>query len=176
MTTMKAIKTLAIALAAMLLPHLALAESWQTLDAADFPPDVKKGLDEVRSACKEEGHEVIDDPQAGVTIVDLDRDGSKDIILAAWHACTVEMKGGGCNTAGCILQIFKQVGPHSWKSVFDETIDPVWYLSASQEGYFRLMALSVSRKITDRCPDPSGSECDYLVYWKRGRLVWDRIR
>ena len=137
---------------------------------------MKKGLDDVRSACKGEEHEVVDDPQAGVTIIDLDRDGSKDILLEAWRACSVEMKGGGCNTAGCVLQIFKQVGPHEWKSVFDETIDPIWFLSASQEGYFRLMALSVSRKTTDRCPDPSGSACDYLVYWKHGRWVWDRIR
>ena len=163
---MKATKTLGIALAALLLPHLAIAETWLTLEASEYPPEVKKGLDDVRSACKGEEHEVVDDPQAGVTIIDLDRDGSKDILLEAWRACSVEMKGGGCNTAGCVLQIFKQVGPHEWKSVFDETIDPIWFLSASQEGYFRLMALSVSRKTTDRCPDPSGSACDYLVYWE----------
>jgi hypothetical protein len=80
------------------------------------------------------------------------------------------------NDAGFLVGECVQVGPHKWKSVFDETIDPVWFLSASQEGYFRLMALSVSRKITDRCPDRSGSACDYLLYWKHGRWVWDRIR
>jgi hypothetical protein len=119
----------------------------------------------------------VDDPQAGVTIIDLDRDGSKDILVEGWRACSIQIKNfGACNTAGCDLQIFKQIGPHNWKSVFDETIDPVWFLSASQEGYFRLMALSVSRKITDRYPDPSGSMCDFLLYWKHGRWVWDRIR
>jgi hypothetical protein len=176
MTTMKATKTLGVALAVLLLPHIAVAETWLTLEASEYPPEVKKALDDVRSACKGEEHEVVDDPQAGVTIIDLDRDGSKDILLEAWRTCSVEMKGAGCNAAGCVLQIFKQVGPHKWKSVFDETIDPVWFLSASQEGYFRLMALSVSRKITDRCPDPSGSACDYLLYWKHGHWVWDRIR
>jgi hypothetical protein len=133
MTTMKATKTLGIALAALLLPHVAVAETWLTLEASEYPAEVKKGLDDVRSACKGEEHEVVDDPQAGVTIIDLDRDDSKDILLEAWRACSVEMKGAGCNTAGCVLQIFKQVGPHKWKSVFDETIDPVWFLSASQE-------------------------------------------
>lgn len=177
MTTMKATKTLSIALATLLLPHLAIAETWQTLEASEYPPEVKKVLDGVRSECKEAGNEVVDDPQAGVTIIDLDRDGSKDILVEGWRACRVEIKNSGaCNTSGCDLQIFKQISHHKWKSVFDETIDPVWFLSASQEGYFRLMALSVSRKITDRCPDPSGSACDYLVYWKHGRWVWDRIR
>jgi hypothetical protein len=126
MTTMKATKTLGVALAVLLLPHIAVAETWLTLEASEYPPEVKKALDDVRSACKGEEHEVVDDPQAGVTIIDLDRDGSKDILLEAWRTCSVEMKGAGCNAAGCVLQIFKQVGPHKWKSVFDETIDPVW--------------------------------------------------
>jgi hypothetical protein len=114
---------------------------------------VKKVLDDVRSECKEAGNEVVDDPQAGVTIIDLDHDGSKDILVEGWRACSIQIKNfGACNTAGCDLQIFKQIGPHNWKSVFDETIDPVWFLSASQEGYFRLMALSVSRKIPTDAP------------------------
>jgi hypothetical protein len=161
----------------LLLPHVAVAESWQTLDASDYPAEVRTILDEVRGGCREAGQQVSEDPQAGVTIIDLDRDGSKDILLDAWHACEVPVKGGGaCNTAGCDIKIFKQVGPHSWKLVFDETIGMDWFLSASQEGHFRLMALSVSRKIQDRCPDPSGSTCDYLLYWKHNRWVWSRIR
>ena len=78
---MKATKTLGIALAALLLPHLAIAETWLTLEASEYPPEVKKVLYDVRSECKEAGNEVVDDPQAGVTIIDLDRDGSKDILV-----------------------------------------------------------------------------------------------
>ena len=134
-------------------------------------------LADVRNGCREAGQLPSEDPQAGVTIIDLDRDGSKDILLDAWHACDVPVKGGGaCNTAGCIIQIFKQVGPHRWKKVFDETLLTDWFISVSEEGHFRLMALSVSRKISDRCPDPSGGTCDYLLYWKHKRWVWDRIR
>ncbi len=174
---MQAIKTIGVALAALLLPHAAAAESWQTLEASDYPAAVRSTLDGVRAACKEAGQQVPEYPQAGVTIIDLDRDGSKDILLDAWRACSVPIKGGGgCNTAGCIIQIFKQVGPHRWKLIFDETLGTDWFLSTSQEGYFRLMALSVSRKIQDRCPDPSGSSCDYLLYWKHHRWVWSRIR
>jgi hypothetical protein len=36
MTTMKATKTLGIALAALLLPHIAVAESWLTLEASEY--------------------------------------------------------------------------------------------------------------------------------------------
>jgi hypothetical protein len=53
---------------------------------------------------------------------------------------------------------------------------PAAFLSASKEGHFNLMAVSVSRKITDRCPDPAGSECDYLLHWKRNKFIWERIR
>jgi hypothetical protein len=174
---MKSATSIAAALAVLALPGAALAESWLTLDPADYPPEVRSVLDQVRGACKEEGGEPVGDPQAGVTIIDLDRDGSKDILVDGWRACSVQFKGSGaCNTAGCDTKIFKQTRPHRWKLVFDETIDPNWFLSASQEGHFRLMALSVSRKITERCPDPSGSACDYLLYWKHGRWIWDRIR
>lgn len=158
-------------------PVAAVAESWLTLEPADYPQEVRMILDQVRSECKAEGHETVDAPGIGVTIVDLNRDGSKDIILEAWRVCSVEIKNfGACNTGGCDLKIFKQVGPHRWKPILDETIDPIWFLSASSEGYFRLMALSVSRKIADRCPDPDGLSCDFIVRWKKGRWAWDRIR
>ncbi len=63
-----------------------------------------------RNACKEEGHQPLDYPHVGITVLDLNRDGSKDILLQAWQACDVPTKGAGCNTAGCVAQIFKQVG------------------------------------------------------------------
>jgi hypothetical protein len=174
---MKAQKAISLVLATLLLPHVAMAESWLSLEPSDYPAEVRQVLDQVRSACEEQGSEVAEDSQAGVTIIDLARDGSKDILLEAWRACSVQMKGfGACNTAGCDLKIFKQVGRNKWKSVFDEIVSPDWFLSASEKGYFRLLALSVSRKISDRCPDPDGTGCDYLIYWKRGHFIWDRIR
>jgi hypothetical protein len=146
------------------------------LDPSQYPSEIKTIQNEVRSACREAGLQASEDPQAGVTIIDLDRDGSTDVLFEAWRSCEVEMKGAGCNTAGCDLRIFRQVEPHRWESVFDETVAPSWFLSASEEGYLRLLAVSISRKISDRCPDPSGSVCDFLLYWKEGRFVWERIR
>src|SRR4029078_4875851 len=80
-------KAIASVLAALLFSHIALAESWLTLDPSQYPDEVRQLLDQSRSYCKEAGAEVVDYPQAGVTIVDLNRDGSKDIILEAWRAC-----------------------------------------------------------------------------------------
>ncbi len=112
-----------------------------------------------------------------MTIIDLDRDGSKDILLDSWRACSGQMKSfGACNTAGCELRVFKQVGAHRWEKVLDEVADPDWFLSASEKGYFRLLALSVSRKLQDRCPDPDGGSCDFILYWKHGKFVWSRLR
>jgi hypothetical protein len=170
-------KAIGVALVALLIPHVAIAAGLQGLEPSEYPAEVATALADVRNGCREAGQLPSEDPQAGVTIIDLDRDGSKDILLDAWHACDVPVKGGGaCNTAGCIIQIFKQVAPHRWKMVFDETLLTDWFLSVSDEGHFRLMALSVSRKISDRCPDPSGGTCDYLLYWKHKRWIWDRIR
>jgi hypothetical protein len=173
---MKSLKVIAFFLVALLVPKFAAAESWLTLDASEYPPQVKDILNGVRHQCQEDGQSASEDPQAGVMIVDLNHDGSKDIVLDAWRACQSEIKGSNaCNTAGCDLKIFKQVGRQYWNMVLDETVDPTWFLSASKEGYFHLLAVSVSRKVS-RCPDPSGNNCDFLVYWKRGNFLWSRIR
>jgi hypothetical protein len=161
----------------LLLPYAAFAFSGVELDPSAYPREVREVLDKVRSECKEEGNTPTEYPAAGVTVVDLDQDGSKDIILDAWRACEAQIKNfGACNTAGCELKIFKQIGPGRYKSVLDEVVDPEYFLSASETGRVRLIALSVSRKITDRCPDPDGGSCDFLLRWKHGRWVWDRIR
>jgi hypothetical protein len=172
---MKMVRVIALALCYLTLAAPAWAESFLSLDPSEFPAAVNEALQQVRSGCKEDGHQPVAEPQVGITIIDLNRDGSKDILLQAWQACDVPTKGAGCNTAGCDVQIFKQVGNHQWKMIFDETVDPQFFLSASKEGHFNLLAVSISRKITNRCPDPSGSECDYLLHWKRNKFVWERI-
>jgi hypothetical protein len=45
---------------------------------------VRELLDQVRNGCKEEGNQPMEYPEAGATIVDLDQDGSKHVILEAW--------------------------------------------------------------------------------------------
>jgi hypothetical protein len=76
-------------------PHVVLAESELTLEPFQYPAEVRKLLAQERSGCKEAGQEVVEYPQAGVTIVGLNRDGSKDIMLEAWLACAVSVKGFG---------------------------------------------------------------------------------
>src|SRR5262245_8826979 len=99
MKATKAVRGVLAGLTVLLLPHVALAVTWLELEPSQYPTEVRKLLAEVREACKEAGNEIVDYPQAGVTIVDLNRDGSKDIILEAWRACSVPLKGAGCNTA-----------------------------------------------------------------------------
>ncbi|MFA5899188.1 MAG: hypothetical protein WC829_08750 [Hyphomicrobium sp.] len=170
------VRLTALVLSCLALTASARAESFLTLDPSEYPAAVNTALQQVRSGCRDEGHQPLDYPQAGVTVLDLNGDGSKDIFLQAWQACDFPTKGAGCNTAGCVVQIFKQVGNRQWRMIFDETLDPQFFLSASEAGHFNLMAASVSRKISDRCPDPSGSVCDYLLHWKRNKFVWERIR
>jgi hypothetical protein len=55
-------KTIGVTLAALLLPHIAVAETQQTLDASDYPAEVKNVLDEARSTCRESSGQVSDDP------------------------------------------------------------------------------------------------------------------
>ena len=169
-------KLIALVLCCLTLATPARTESFLSLDPSEFPTAVNAALQQVRSVCKEYGHQPLDDPQAGITIIDLNGDGSKDIFLQAWQACDIETKEAGCNTAGCVVQIFKQVGNNQWRVIFDETLNPQFFLSTSKEGHFNLMAVSVSRKISDRCSDPSGSECDYLLHWKRNKFIWERIQ
>ena len=60
---MKATKTIGVTLAALLLPHIAVAETQQTLDASDYPAEVKNLLDEARGACRENNGQVSKDPR-----------------------------------------------------------------------------------------------------------------
>jgi hypothetical protein len=170
------VRLVALVLACLSLTARAQAESFLSLDPAEFPTAVKNALQQVRDACREAEHQSFDDPQVGITILDLNGDGSKDILLQASSACEFPTKGAGCNTAGCDLQIFKQVGNRQWKMIFDETLGEQPFLSASETGHFNLMAVSVSRKIGARCSDPSGTGCDFLIYWKKNKFVWERIR
>lgn len=150
------------------------AETLLKLEATAFPPEVKAILQQVRSECRQEGQKAVDDPQAGVTIVDLDRNGSKDIVLEAWRACSVDIKNfGACNTAGCELKIFKDGGGGHWKKVLDEMVGN-WFLSTSKEGYVRLMAVTVSHKLR-KCPNEVPG-CDFLIYWEDGDWRWQRLR
>ena len=162
-----------VLLAVISLPLAAATESSQSLDAANFPDEVRTVLDEVREACKEARLTPSTDPQAGVTIIDLDRDGSKDIFLNASKACETRFKGNGvCRTGGCEISIFKQIGKSQWKKVFSESVGDL-FLSASSDGHFGLMALTVSSKVSDRCGQDT---CDYLVYWNRGDWLWKKIQ
>lgn len=171
----KMAKVITLVLCCLTLATPARTESFLSMDSSEFPAAVNGALQEVRNVCKENGHQPLDDPQAGITIIDLNGDGSKDIFLQAWQACDMPTKEAGCNTAGCVVQIFKQVGDHQWKVIFDETVDPQFFLSTSKEGRFNLMAVSVNRKISNRCSDPSGNVCDYLLHWKRNKFIWERI-
>ena len=173
---MKTARLIALVLFSLVLASQVRAESFLSMDPSAFPAAVKDLLQDVRHRCREAGHRPLDVPGLGITILDLNGDGSRDILLQAWQVCDFPTKEAGCNTGGCEMQIFKQVGKRRWTKIFDETLDPQIFLSASKEGHLNLMAVSVSHKIKARCPDPSGNECDYLVYWKKNGFVWERIR
>ena len=149
----------------------------QPLKYGDYPKEVRDTLEEVRKNCLEQGKEVALEQDAGVTIVDLNRDGSQDILLDAWRACEVKFKANGvCTTYGCNVKVFKHTAPNKWIKVLDEPVGDL-FLSVSSKRYFILAAVSITGKHSKLCGgSPTSDYCDYLLYWKSGRWVWNKIR
>lgn len=143
-----------------------------------LPQEVRAHIEAVRSACKEYNADfsTYDDLQ-GVEVVDLDGDGSQDILIDNEGLCGDHLAGANCSNRGCDLLIWKQIDRRSWRKIFEEHLHRKFISIERDANRFQMIAASIYAG-DPRCePAPdreytSGQSCDLLIYFRNGKWEW----
>jgi hypothetical protein len=116
----------------------------------------------------------------GITVVDLDGNRSRDLMVDNEELCNAAMAGANCSNRGCDLTIWKEVGRGSWRKVFNEHLHRKFISLNIATGRFQLMAVSIYAGDA-RCKQDqqrlytSGENCDLLVSYRNGQWIWQPI-
>jgi hypothetical protein len=148
---------------------------------AALPSFVQREANEIRDACMkvEETSKSFWDEMQGIHSFYLPGDKSISILVDDRHVCNTQTKGGNCHTWGCDVRIYRAKYSHrtgtEWVKVFDEvTVD--LFLSISTRNEFILAGLSIVGK-HDRCGrNYDIGHCEFLLFWKNEKWVWQRLR
>jgi hypothetical protein len=149
---------------------------------SELPKEIRDTAGEVRGRCKEadvDGGEMRFDDWQGIYLVDLNGDGSDDIVVDHEHLCNGRMAGFNCSNRSCQFEVYKQVGKGKWRKVFDEYLHDKYIVA---EGYRFQMLIAKIWAGDARCkPDPkeeypSGRACNLFVTYKGGKWNWQKIR
>lgn len=143
-----------------------------------LPDDIQRHILDVRNSCTEQHAEGVrvSDPAQGVTVVDIDNDGSTDFLVDNEEICGTHMAGANCSNRGCDLLIWQQRRTR-WVKVFDEHLHAKFISINESNRHLQMMAVSIYAG-DERCkPDPnmdytSGKTCDRVVIFKRGSWRW----
>jgi hypothetical protein len=83
----------------------------QTMRFQDLPREVRSHVDEIRRSCKELDADFKPyDAMQGISVIDLNGDGSRDLMVDNEEVCNSHMAGANCSNRGCDLIIWKQAG------------------------------------------------------------------
>jgi hypothetical protein len=151
------------------------------LQYEQLPSDLRSYVDQTRRLCKEQDDNSLPaDLMSGISFIDLDGNGSKDLMVEAAQLCAGEIKGGNCSNRGCDLKIWKQVGQRSWRPILDEHVSRS-FISLNDKGGLRLIAVSVwagrpQCEPVDGKNYTSGQSCDAIVRYKGGKWAWEKIK
>lgn len=141
----------------------------------NVPTEVRDIVLKTRKLCQGLGAKLPDEQLHGVRFIDLDGDGSKDIVLDAKEICGRRIAEANCSYYGCDLIIWKQTGKTSWERIFNEH---VWeyFLSVSSSDRFRLLAVSIPDGNSFCETETDAMSCDAIVLRKNKSWVWEPIR
>jgi len=160
--------------------HFAMAED-SRIRYEQLPVDLRKYVDDIHRHCKEnDENSQPKDRMQGISLIDLDGHGSKDLMVDAERLCTTWIPGGNCSNRGCDLQIWKQIDRRTWRSIFDEHVSRK-FISLSEQNVLQLMALSIWAG-SPHCEPvagktyTSGQSCDAIVRYMHGSWLWKKIK
>ena len=171
----------AVFLAFIFQVNTALAQQ-REMQFQELPSEVQKHINAVRQSCKELDPDFKPyDAMQGIEVIDLNGDGSRDLLVNNEYVCNGRMAGANCTNRGCDLLLWKQVGGRFWKKIFQEHLYRNFVSINGETRRFQLMAVSIYAE-DPRCkPIPrkeytSGKSCDLLVSYRNGQWVWELIR
>jgi hypothetical protein len=156
----------------------ALAQG-KTMQYQQLPPEIRKHADDIHRACKEQDDQSQPhDLMQGITVLDLDGNGARDLLVDDESLCNSAIKGGNCSNRGCDLKIWKQTGQRSWQVIFDQHVSQK-FISTNEKGRLNVMALSIyaGSDGNSQCKPEQGSKyCDALVRYKNGKVVYEILK
>ena len=154
----------------------AVAEELLTFD--QLPAAVQKLVKGVRQSCKGmNDKESVYDEMQGIRTFYLTGERTVAVLVDSRNVCSGVYKGANCHTWGCDLLIFANTSDGRWTKIFDEPVTGQLFLSISVKSEFILAALSITGKHPKFCGGTGQSAyCDYLLFWKQGRWVWQELR
>ena len=177
-------KTLTSLLAGLALLLLLIPASAQVsgMSFKDLPPDAKKYANGIRQKCRDFGGAFkLHSRMQGFTTIDLDGDGSRDLLVDTIDLCNSCHFGANCsNRGGSDVIIWKQVGRRTWKKIFNQHLYRKFLSIGGENGKFQLMAVSIYAGSSQCQPAPgkdyrSSQTCDALVRYRNGKWVWEKI-
>ena len=166
-----------VLLACCFLPQ-AQAVAQELLTFSQLPAIVQKHVKDVRQSCKEMGDDKsTDDEMQGIRTFYLTGERKAAVLVANRNVCSGVYRGANCDTYGCDLLVFASDSNGQWTKIFDEPVTGQYFLSISAKSEFILAALSVTGKYSKLCGGTGKSSyCDFLLFWKQGRWVWQKLR
>lgn len=174
---MKLLNSLMLCVALVFVAQPALAQR-REIKFFELPLDIQRHVTEVRKSCRElhdEGMHV-SEPSQGVTVVDIERDGSTDFLVDNEEICGTHMAGANCSNRGCDLLIWQQRSGR-WFKVFEEHLHAKFVSIDEDTRHLQMMAVSIYAG-DDKCDPPpetdfsSGKSCDRVVLFKHGKWQW----
>jgi hypothetical protein len=151
------------------------------LEFRDLPKDIRDRAIEVRKACRELFPEMTVNAMQGIRVLDLDGNGSRDIVVDHERLCSGPIAGAGCSNRGCDLLIYKEGSRGQWRKIFDEHLHGKFLAIDWETMRFQLMVVSIYAG-DPRCqPTPgkdytSGQSCNLIVRYRDNRWNWEVIR
>lgn len=157
------------------------AQQSRELTFERLPKSVRDQVEATRKECRDLNPQSVSDyAMAGIAIVDIEGDGSSDILVDNRDVCSSRMAGANCTNRGCDLAIFKQTGPARWTRVLsmhahDRFISRDW-----ETGRLRIIIVSIYAG-DPRCKPPknhefpSGKSCDVIGRYRAGRWIWEKV-
>jgi len=148
----------------------------------NLPPEVRKYADGIRQRCRDLGGAFrLHDTMQGISVIDLDGDGSQDLMVDTIDLCNSCHFGANCsNRGGSDMLIWKHAGRRSWKKIFNHHLYRKFISLGGENGKFQLMAVSIYAGSPQCRPAPgkdylSRDVCDALVRYRNGKMVWEKI-
>lgn len=153
-----------------------LAKELLTFD--QLPALVVTHVKEVRQSCKKmNDSDIANVEMQGIHTFYLTGERRMAILIDNRNLCSGSYKGANCHTYGCDVLVFVNVSRDQWTKIFDEPVVGQMFLSTSVKSEFLLAAMSITGKYSKLCGSSvKSSYCDYLLFWKQGRWVWQKLR
>jgi hypothetical protein len=151
------------------------------LEFNELPGEIRAHAAEIRKQCSESNPEMKFQDMQGIGVLDLNGDGSRDLVVDNEGLCDAHIAGANCTNRGCDMLIYKETGKGRWRKIFEEHLYEKFLAIDRETIRLQLMVASIYAG-DPRCrPNPkkqytSGNSCNLIVRYRGNKWDWQLIR